>query len=172
MKSSSSQKLTTRFMAARYTLCDGTCSVDCASLSIQTNLPLTFHCVSHWIFLQWDLKNLSFIRSWNHTLWVLAGFKSQSDMTDWLSTAQSPCQMDLSPSLRYSFKHNFQKWKMTICPILWKLWHRWREELKDRRKKQWEKCAKEPLSQLAGKTTKCLTCAHNSHWPDPWHKGG
>ena len=28
-------------------------------------------------FLQWDIKSLSFIRSWSQTLWVLARLKSQ-----------------------------------------------------------------------------------------------
>ena len=28
---------------------------------------------------------------------------------------------------------------MMTCLMLFKQWHRWREELKDRRKKQWEK---------------------------------
>jgi len=35
---------------------------------------------------------------------------------------------------------------MMTCPILCKQWHRWREELKDGRKKQWEKGVEEPLS--------------------------
>ena len=49
-------------------------------------------------FLQRDIKNLSFIRSWNQALWVFARLKSQSDTTEWLSIAQS--HMGLSPSLR------------------------------------------------------------------------
>jgi hypothetical protein len=35
---------------------------------------------------------------------------------------------------------------MMTCPILGKQWHRWGEEWKDRRKKQWEEHAEEPLS--------------------------
>ena len=92
-------KLTTpHFMATAYTLSNGTHSVNCASLWLQTNVPLTY--VSHWIFLQWDIKDLSFIRSWNQAPWVLAGLKSQLDTTDWLSIVQSPCHMGLSPNLR------------------------------------------------------------------------
>ena len=57
--------------------------------SEQIYLPII---VSHWIILQWDIKNLSFIRSWNQALWVLAGLKSWLDMTEWLSIAESlPC---------------------------------------------------------------------------------
>ena len=33
----------------------------------------------------------------------------------------------------------FRNGKMMTCPILCKQWHRWREELKDGRKQQWEK---------------------------------
>ena len=51
------------------------------------------------IFLQWDIKNLSFIRSWNQAPWFLAGLKFQSDMTEWLSIAQSPCHVGLSPNI-------------------------------------------------------------------------
>ena len=51
-------------------------------------------------FFQWDMKNLSFITSWYQALWVLAGLKSQSVTTDSLSTAQSPCYVGLSPSLK------------------------------------------------------------------------
>jgi len=35
----------------------------------------------------------------------------------------------------------FRNGKMMTCPI-----KQWREELKDGREKQWEKCAVEPLS--------------------------
>ena len=44
------------------------------------------------------------------------------------------------------------------------------EELKDGKKKQWEKTAKESPSKPARKSAKYLTCAHSFHWPDPWHK--
>jgi len=56
------------------------------------------------------------------------------------------------------------------CPILSKQWHTWREELKDGRKKQWEKHAEESPSKPAGKSAKYLTCAHSFHWSDSWHK--
>ena len=59
-------------------------------------LPITVSLTE--FFLQWDIKNLSFIRSWNQALWVFARLKSQSDTTEWLSIAQS--HMGLSPSLR------------------------------------------------------------------------
>jgi len=32
------------------------------------------------------------------------------------------------------------------CPVLYKQWHRWREELRDRRKNQWEKHEEESPS--------------------------
>ena len=51
-------------------------------------------------FLQWDIKNLSFIRSWNQAPWALARLKFWLDTTEWLSIAQSPCHMGLSPNLR------------------------------------------------------------------------
>ena len=51
-------------------------------------------------FLQWDIKNLSFTRSWNQAPWALAMLKSWLDTTEWLSIAQSPCHMGLSPNLR------------------------------------------------------------------------
>ena len=55
--------------------------------------------------------------------------------------------MGLSPNLRYTVSNTtFRNGKMTTCPILRKRWHRWREELKDRRKKHWVKRAKDPLS--------------------------
>ena len=50
--------------------------------------------------------------------------------------------------------------KLMTYPILCKQWHRWREELKDRRKRQWEERAEESSTQPAGKVAKCLTCAH------------
>jgi len=40
----------------------------------------------------------------------------------------------------------FRNGKMMTYPILCKQWHRWREELKDRRRKQWEKRAEESPS--------------------------
>ena len=51
-------------------------------------------------FLQWFIKNLSFIRSWNQAPWVLSRLKSQSDMIEWLSIAQSPCHVGVSLNLR------------------------------------------------------------------------
>ena len=39
-------------------------------------------------FLQWDIKNLNFIRSWNEAPWVLARLKSQLDTTEWLNIAR------------------------------------------------------------------------------------
>ena len=78
----------------------------CLSLN-PNNLPLTYHCVSHWTFLQWDIKNLSFIRSWNEVPWILTRIKSQSDKTEWLSIAQCPCHMGLSPNLGEQFQAQF-----------------------------------------------------------------
>ena len=43
----------------------------CRVLWILTNQPLTYHCVSHWVFA------MSFIRSWSQASWVLVGLKSQ-----------------------------------------------------------------------------------------------
>jgi hypothetical protein len=40
----------------------------------------------------------------------------------------------------------FTNGKTMTCPILCKQWHRWREELKDGRKKEWEKRAKKSPS--------------------------
>ena len=50
------------------------------------------------------------------------------------------------------------------CGTLCKQWHRWREEVKVRRKKQWGKHDEESPSYPVGKCAKCLTCAHNFHW--------
>ena len=33
-------------------------------------------------FLQWNIKNLSFIKSWNQAPWILAGFESLPDVTE------------------------------------------------------------------------------------------
>ena len=46
-------------------LCDGPHPVECASLWIPTNTPLTYLCVSNWIFAVRH-QSLSFIRSWSH----------------------------------------------------------------------------------------------------------
>ena len=65
------------------------------------------------------------------------GFASQLDATDWLSIAQSPCQVCLS-----SFKHNFEKRKDDdLCNIFMEE-RSWTTE----EKKQWEKCAEESPS--------------------------
>ena len=53
---------------------------------------------------------------------------------------------------------------MMACGTLCKQWHRWREEVKVRRKKQWGKHDEESPSYPVGKCAKCLTCAHNFHW--------
>ena len=63
MKSSSLQKLTTTFHGHCTLLSDGPHPVECASLWIRTNPPLTYHCVSHWIFAMRH-QGLSFIKSW------------------------------------------------------------------------------------------------------------
>ena len=55
-------------------------------------------------FLQWDIKNLSFTRSWNQALWILGGLKSGSDMTEWLSIAQTSSHMGLGPNLKKQFQ--------------------------------------------------------------------
>ena len=54
-----------------------TLSVECSSLCILINPLLTITLSLTEFFEQWDIKNLSFIRSWNQVLWVLSGFKSQ-----------------------------------------------------------------------------------------------
>ena len=51
------------------------------------------------LFLQRDIKNLSFFRSWYQALYILAGLKSQMDMIEWLSIAHSPCHIGLSPNI-------------------------------------------------------------------------
>ena len=56
-------------------LCDGPHPVECASLWIPTNTPLTYLCVSNWIFAVRH-QSLSFIRSWSQASWVLARLKS------------------------------------------------------------------------------------------------
>ena len=56
-------------------LCDGPHPVECASLWIWTNLPLTYCRFSHWIFAMRH-QSLSFIRSWSQASWVLARLKS------------------------------------------------------------------------------------------------
>ena len=82
----------------------------CFSLNLNKSASYLSLCLSLNI-LQWDIKNLTFIRWWNQTTWVLAEFKSQSDMTEWLSITQSPCHVCLSLNQGNGFKHNFQKWK-------------------------------------------------------------
>ena len=57
-------------------VCNGPHSLECASLWILTNPPLTYCCVSHWIFTMRH-QSLIFIRSWSQASWVLARFKSQ-----------------------------------------------------------------------------------------------
>ena len=89
----------TKFHGGCTLLCDGPHPVGCASLWILTNPPLTYRCVSHWISAMRH-QSLSFIRSWSQAPWVLARLKSQLDMSKWLSIAQSPCHMALSPNLR------------------------------------------------------------------------
>ena len=67
--------------------------------------------------LQEDIKNLSFIRSWNQAPWVLAGLKSQLDTTEWLSIVQSPCHVGLNPNLRQTVSnYSVQKWKDEDLP--------------------------------------------------------
>ena len=62
--------------SALLTLWDGPYSVCgvCFSLNLSKSTSYTLHLTE--FFLQWDIKNLSFIRPWNQILWVLAGFKS------------------------------------------------------------------------------------------------
>ena len=127
-------------------LCDGSHPVEYASPWIQTKPPLTYCSVSHRNFAMRH-QSLSFIRSWSQALWVLAGLKSQSDTTEWLNMAQSPCHVGLSPNLRKTVASTtFRNEKMMTCPIVCKQRHRCREELKEGRKKQWEKCTEESPS--------------------------
>ena len=58
-------------------------------------LPITVSLTE--FFLQCDIKNLSFIRSWNQAPWVLTGCESLPDVTDWPSTAQSPVPREFEP---------------------------------------------------------------------------
>ena len=51
-------------------------SVACASLWIWIN-PLLITLSLPEFFLWWDIKNLSFVSSWNQVLWVLTGFESK-----------------------------------------------------------------------------------------------
>ena len=71
-------------------------------------LPITLSLAE--FFLQWDVKNLSFTKSWNQVwisvgrLWVLAGFESwprgfESQSEFWLGL--SPSCMGSSPSLGF-----------------------------------------------------------------------
>ena len=71
-----------------------TLSVECASLWIWINPLLTYHFVITEFFLSWDIKNLSFIRSWNQLQWVLAGFESQPHGFE----SQARFWLGLSPS--------------------------------------------------------------------------
>ena len=86
-------------MVTTLILCDGPHSWS-VLLSESEQIYLLPFTVSLTEILQWNIKNLSFIRSWNQAPWVLAGLKSQSDTTEWLNKAQCPCHMDLSPNLR------------------------------------------------------------------------
>ena len=75
-------KLTTpHSMATTLTLFDGphSCSVFLSESEQIYFLPIT---VSHWSILQWDIRNLSFIRSWNQAPWVWLG---SSPGWTWLS---------------------------------------------------------------------------------------
>ena len=100
-------------------LCDGPHLVECASLRIQTNPPLTYHCLSL------NFGNKTSEHEVHEILkpapWVLARLKSR------------------------------------------------REELKDRRKKQWEKCAENPLHNLPENLINTWPVL-SFHWPDPWHE--
>jgi len=51
-------------------LCDGPHPVECPFLWIRTNPPLTYHCVSHWIFAM-RYQSLRFIRFWRVKAMVL-----------------------------------------------------------------------------------------------------
>ena len=53
-----------------------TVCVVCFSLYLNKSTSYLSLCLSEF-FLRWDIKNLSFIRSWNQVPWVLAGFESQ-----------------------------------------------------------------------------------------------
>ena len=115
MKSTRSQKLTTPHAMAALTLCDGPHPVECSSLWILTNPPLTYHCIPHWIFLQWDIKSLSFIRSWSQAPWVLARLKSQSDTTEWHAWHRVPAMWVWAPILGKWFQAQLSEMKRW-CP--------------------------------------------------------
>ena len=75
-----------------------TCGV-CFSLNLNKSTSYLFLCLSL-NFLQWDIKNLSFIRSWNQVPWFFAGFEFQphgfkSQARFWLGL--SPGHMGSSP---------------------------------------------------------------------------
>ena len=70
-----------------------------ASLKIQITPPLTYLSVSL-KFLQWNIKAWASLGHEARHHGFLARFKSQLNMTEWQSIAQSPCHMGLSPNLR------------------------------------------------------------------------
>ena len=86
------KKLTTpHLMASELCLCKTVQTLRNVLLSESKQIYLLPIAVSltEFFFLQWDTKNLCFIRSWDQAVWVLAGLKSQSDTTEWLSIAES-----------------------------------------------------------------------------------
>ena len=65
---SSKNLATSHAMAEALVLCDGPHPVEHTSLWIRTNSPLTYHCVSNWIFAIRH-QSLSFIGSWSQSPW-------------------------------------------------------------------------------------------------------
>ena len=98
-----------------------------------------------------------------HTLWCV--LRSESKQTQLL-----PIAVSLTEFLQWDIKAWASLGPEARHHRFWWGSNPRREELKDGRKKQWERHAEESPSQPARKSAKYLTCAHSFHWPDPWHK--
>ena len=80
----------------------------CFSLNPNKSTSYLSLCLTEF-FLQWDIKNLSFTRSWNQAPWALARLKSWLDTTEWLSIAQSPAMWVWVPILGKRFQIQFSE---------------------------------------------------------------
>ena len=76
------------FMAKTLTLCNGPHPAECASLRILTNPPLTYCCVSNWIFAMRH-QSLSFIMSWSRASCMSFGWAQVPGERSWRTGGKS-----------------------------------------------------------------------------------
>ena len=82
----------------------------CSSLN-PNNPPLTYHCVSHWIFAMRH-QSLNAIRSWSQAPWVLAGLKSQE------REAEGQEEKTVIKNMRRNPLHNLLENLLNTWPLL------------------------------------------------------